>query len=153
MILFGTSFCKENQWERLSMPGKNCQKWVLNLGQNRQNSYFPIFYYIKILTKIFENIFLLIKGKKGVKFLMKTDSKHQWKASVSMADSNYHQWCTNGSVRPNRWVGFWQSVGSVSSGKGFLNSEPFSFGILAKNHDAHFKIIVNEHHDNWIFAK
>ena len=40
--------------------------------------------------KFWKKKFLLMKGKKGVNFLMKTDSKHQWEASVSMADSNYH---------------------------------------------------------------
>ena len=68
MILFGTSFCQENQSERLSIPRKNCQKWVLNLGQNGQNSYFPIFYYIKILTKNFEKKIFTHEGEKRGEF-------------------------------------------------------------------------------------
>jgi len=56
---------------------KKLSEMGLEPGQNGLNSYFPIFYYIKILTKNLKKKSLLMKGKKGVNFLMKTDSKHQ----------------------------------------------------------------------------
>ena len=64
----GLHFAKKINEKDFPYQEKNCQKWVLNLGQNGQNSYFLIFYYIKILTKDFEKKFFTYEGEKRGEF-------------------------------------------------------------------------------------
>ena len=47
---------------------KKLSEMGLEPGQNGLNSYFPIFYYIKILTKIFEKKIFTYEGEKRGEF-------------------------------------------------------------------------------------
>ena len=64
----GLHFAKKINEKDFPNQEKNCQKWVLNPGQNGQNSYFQIFFNIKILTKNFEKTFFTHQGEKRGEF-------------------------------------------------------------------------------------
>ena len=50
---FGTSFCLENQLERLSKHIKNVPKWSRSIDQNQENLDLHFVYSLKFLTKQF----------------------------------------------------------------------------------------------------
>ena len=50
---FGTSFCLENQLERLSKQINNVRKWSRSIDQNQENLVHHFVYFLKFLTKNF----------------------------------------------------------------------------------------------------
>ena len=48
---FGTSFCLENQLERLSKQINNVRKWSRSIDQNQENLVHHFVYFLKFLTK------------------------------------------------------------------------------------------------------
>ena len=85
---FGTSFCLENQLERLSKQINNVRKWSRSIDQNQVNLVHHFVYSLKFLTKIFHKSHVTKIALMEQVFSILYESKHQREASGSMASFN-----------------------------------------------------------------
>ena len=85
---FGTSFCLENQLERLSKPNEYVQKWSRSVDQNQEILVLHFVYTLKFLTKKFHKSRVTKIALMEQVFSILYESKHHREASGSMASFN-----------------------------------------------------------------
>ena len=87
-MAFGTSFCLENQLERLSKPNEYVRKWSRSVDQNQEILVLHFVYIIKNIDQNFQSFCVSKIAIKEQNFTLPNESKDHYQASVSMASFN-----------------------------------------------------------------